>query len=236
MLLEEFVPDRVVSLGDLLDFPTISRHRDNPPFVATPQECLDTGFQILRDLREVTPGATWDLCDGNHDQRIRTELLNRAERLYGIKPAEFEAGVPEEEALSLSRLLHLDKLGINYVKNVAGYEHSSVELHPELEIRHGWLVGKGSAEKTLDALGRSVIFGHTHKKAEHFQLRSEGSRRVLRRAINTGTMSRLDLGYAVQPDWHQGFSTVNLWADGSFTVDQAVFVDGKLYWRDRCYS
>ncbi len=232
-LIADFNPDRFVYLGDLCDFPTINKFRDNPPFDASPQDCLDSGFSVLRALREVSPAAEWDFVAGNHDVRIKTEILGRAERLHGIRPADFDGA--EDEALSLRRLLHFDRLGIRYAEPQGGYQHSEVCLHPGLVVRHGWLVGSTTPEKSLDALGRSVIVGHTHAKGHVWRLRNEGDRRVLRQAVVAGTMSDLELGYNTRSDWHAGFVTVNLWPDGLFSVDHATFCEGVLSWRDRRY-
>jgi hypothetical protein len=122
-------PDEGVHLGDLMDFPTISRHRDNPAYAASPQECINAGYATLRSYREASPGTAWRLLRGNHDDRLRSEQLARAERIYGLRPADMDAE-RFDQALSLRNLLHLDALGIEYVGDDGQYEHTEIEVAP----------------------------------------------------------------------------------------------------------
>lgn len=237
MFLHETQPDEVVLGGDQSDFPSISRHRDNPAWSADPQECIQATFNLLAEYRDAAPNARFRLLKGNHDIRLETELLNRAERMYGIRPAEID-GV-EDHALSLSRLLHLDRLNIELVESPLpgdGYEHAQVEISPVLGARHGWLTGANTAGKTLDRLGHSVIVGHTHhQRITHRTTWGINRKPRVLLGVEAGCMCRVDggLGYSVNADWQMGFATVNVWKDGTFKVDLASFFDDTLYWRGR---
>jgi hypothetical protein len=225
-------PVEHVFLGDTADFPTISRHADHPAATATVQECLDSAYGILRRRAEAAPNAIRTKLKGNHDWRVEGELLSRSERLSGIRPAGEEVA-----ALSLRRLLQLDALGIELVEDKRGWEHAEVELVPGgngLVVRHGFVTGAGTAGKTLSKLGRSVIVGHGHQKESTYRLTYP--KRRLQQAFVAGTMSRNDEvfpHFAINPNWHQGFVTVERWPDGSFLIEHAVFHQGTLYWRDR---
>jgi hypothetical protein len=235
-----------VLLGDLLDFPTISRHRDNPPYDASPQECLDEAFAVLASIVEASTfedgsATRWTKLLGNHDERLRNELLLRAERLFGIRPAEIPGDGPQDDALSIRRLLHLDRLGIDLEAPVGGYANAQVAIGDRLAVRHGWLTGDNTAGKTLDRIGASIIVGHTHAKRDVWKVVYRdiaGERPIVLRGVEIGTMSRIKdgLGYAIRPGWTQGFVTVDLWPDGKFTIDHATFEDGSLLWRDRRFD
>jgi predicted phosphodiesterase len=150
--LQETQPDEVVLGGDGADFPSISRHRDNPAWNADPQACIQGTFDVYSDYREAAPNARFRKLKGNHDVRLETELLNRAERMYGLKPATIDG--EESEALSLKRLLHLNRLNIELIESPLpgdGYEHAQVNITPLLGARHGWLTGDNTAGKTLSA-------------------------------------------------------------------------------------
>lgn len=233
--LQQEQPTRHIFLGDTVDFPTISRHNDNAIFNASPQECIQKGYELLREKREASPLSKASMIAGNHDWRIHSELLARAERLHGLRPASTGSG-DELEAFSLRRLMHLDALGIEYVCPLQGWEHGEIEISPELVVRHGWITGAKTAQKTLDKLGRSVLVGHGHQREHSWKLVYSSRAPKLHQAVVTGTMSRLDLPFVVNPDWHQGFCTVSLFPDGNFVIEHAVWQDGALYWRNKKYT
>lgn len=229
-------PDGHVFLGDTLDLPTISRHPDHPAAVATPQECLDQGTLLLREKREAAPRAWAKKLEGNHDARLATEQLTRAERTYGLRPGAW--GDEEQvDAFSLRRLLHLDRLEIEHVTDIRGWQHGEVVLVPGPEglvVRHGFVTGANTAGRTMRKLGRSAIVGHDHGKEHHWWL--DPSAESLRQAMVAGTMSRNDEvfpHFTVKPDWHQGFVTATIWPGGRFVLEHAYYFDGALYWRDQ---
>lgn len=226
-------PDEHVFLGDGADFPTISRHPDHPAAMATVQECLEAYHGILRRRAEAAPGARRRKLKGNHDWRVESELLGRAERMYGIKPV--GSDVP---ALSLRNLLQLDALGVELVEDPRGWEHGEVELvagSRGLVVRHGWLTGANTAGRSLQKRGRSILVGHGHDREHVFSW--DPAVEVERQAAMLGTMSRARSTefphFAVCDSWLQGFATVTVWPDGAFVIEHARWQDGALYWRDR---
>lgn len=225
-------PAEHVFLGDGMDFPTISRHPDHPAATATPQECVDAYYGILRRRADAAPNAVRKKLKGNHDWRLEQEILTRSERLSGLKPAGESV-----DALSVRRLLHLDDLGIELIEDRRGWEHAEVEIVPGgngLVVRHGLVTGNNTAGRTIRKLGRSAMVGHDHSKEHVFRL--VYPKRHLHQGVVIGTMSRNDgvfPHFATNPDWHQGFSTVERWPDGSFVIEHAVFHNGSLFWRDQ---
>lgn len=234
-LVADVQPDRHVFLGDGLDFPTISRHDDHPAQMASPQECLDVYYGILRRRAEAAPNARREKLKGNHDWRIESELLKRAERMYGIRPVGED--VP---ALSLRRLLHFDALGIELVEHPLGWDHAEVELVEGvggLIVRHGWLTGANTAGRSLDKRGRSLIVGHNHSREHVYKW--DPSARVERQAAVCGVMCDVRSDrfpvYAATDDSLQGLIVVTHWPGEGFQIEHARYVDGALYWRDRRY-
>lgn len=229
-------------LGDLMDLPTISRHRDNPAFSQSAQECVDAGYGILRRRREASPGSEAVLLKGNHDDRFRTELLNRAERLHGLRPARTGDERDEPDVLSLRRLLHLEHLGIDYLETARGgsYEHAELELAPELVARHGWLTGPNAGARSAAQLGRSLVVGHTHAQAIGvvMQARDGGRHRLLGMEVGCLCRTAEGLGYTVNPAWSPGFGTVTLLEGGRFHLELATYdaADRRLVWRDQDYK
>lgn len=239
-MVADLQPEHHVFLGDLMDFPTISRHADHPAAMATVRECLEAGYGVLRRRAEAAPNAKRHLLKGNHDWRLESELLLRAERMAYITPVG-----ETEPALSLRRLLHLDALGVELVEDARGWEHAEVELIPGprgLVVRHGWITGANTAKRSLEKRGRSLMVGHGHGREHYFSW--DPSAETERQATMVGTMSRVRGGggddlhfpnFATCDDWLQGLATVTVWPSGRFVIEHARWEDGALYWRDRAW-
>lgn len=230
--LADVQPDELVSLGDLLDFPTISRHPDRPSWAATAQECIDSGYRILSERRDLVPDAAWTFLRGNHDWRLESELLTRAERMFGIRPADI-AGVESVPALSLRRLLHLDDLHIRLV----GIEGDKWELarHP---VAPG-LVAQHQLPKA-PRVTASIVAGHSHRQSirQVTEWDENGENPSTRTLVEAGCLCqpRGGLGYASDPDWQQGFVTAAISADGTVGYDLAYWRDGRLTWRGETWK
>jgi hypothetical protein len=123
------------------------------------------------------------------------------------------------------------------VEDPRGWEHGEIELVPGgngLVVRHGFVTGANTAAKTLAKLGRSIIVGHAHGREHHWRLVYPKKR--VQQGVVAGTMSRNDATFphfAINPNWHQGFVTVERWPDGTFVIEHAVYQNNALYWRDR---
>lgn len=235
-------PHRGVLIGDTIDLPDISRHPTNPEWAATTQECVDAAYLLLRDYVQSSKDTGWTKLGGNHDERLRRVVINQISDFYGLR----QAARPGEELggsiLDAEFLLRLDELGIEYVRPNGSYEHGQVNISNHLAARHGWIARKGSgasALKTLEHLGFSVVVGHTHRQSQVHKTRHDinGDLSTIT-AVETGCMCRIEegLGYAVAPDWQNGFATAIVWPDGTFRLELATYVNNTLYWRDQRYK
>lgn len=242
-VLKDLKPTAVVLTGDTVDFPDISRHKDNPEWHVSTQECIDAGYRLIRDYVEAADTASFTKLIGNHDERIRNEILNRAERLYGVRPAPTEDDPDPLEALSLRRLLHLDKLGVNLIQPNGNYTHAQFPIRSDLVVRHGWLTGANAPAKSLQSIDFNLIVGHTHRQSITKRLVHDHEGRVREQfAVETGCLCRLEggLGYAVDPNWAQGFAVATTWEDGSVNAELATIKnDGgrkSLFFRGEKWS
>lgn len=240
--LEHNKPDEGVLIGDTVDFPDISRHKDNPEWHVSAQECVDSGYELLLDYVLANEATDWTKLLGNHDERIRSRLLGFQTKLYGLRRAKVKGQPPEESVFHISNLLRLDELGIGIVDPGGNYDQGQYKLSPHLAARHGWHTKKGSgasALATLEQLGYSVVVGHTHRQGiVHKTTHDIDGNPSTLAAVETGCMCRIEggLGYAVAPDWQAGFATATVWDDGKFKLDLATYVNNKLYYRDQRYS
>lgn len=235
-------PDEGILIGDTIDLPKISRHPDDPEWAATTQECINAAAQILYEYRAAAPETQWKKLAGNHDERLRRAVINNLADFYGLKPAEVEE-LPDIPPIHSPRLLlRLDELDVEFIEPHGSYDHAQIRISDFLAARHGWIARKNSgasAHATLDHLGHSIIVGHTHRQSRVHQTKFtiDGQPKV-NTAVETGCMCRIEegLGYAVAPDWQNGFAVVEVWPDGTFAIDLATYVDGVLLYRDQRYS
>jgi hypothetical protein len=240
--LEHNQPDEGVLIGDTLDFPDISRHNDNPEWHVSAQECIDSGYLMLREYVQSSDQTRWTKLIGNHDERIRTRLINYQTRLAGLRRAKVPGEQPEETVFHISNLLRLDELGIKVIDPRGNYDQAQYNLSPHLAAVHGWKVRQGagaSALATLDHCGYSVVHGHTHRQAivHKTAYDIDGTSRVLA-AVETGCMCKVEkgLGYTPLPDWQNGFATASIWPDGTFKLEVATYTDGTLFYRDQRFT
>lgn len=214
--------------GDLLDFSTISRHREREGAVASVNECLNAGFGILRDYREVCPDAQIRFKRGNHSERLRHMIIDNAKGLHKITPAG-----EETEALSLRRLLHLDSLHIEYID--VEWDQAKTKLSKKLTARHGFSTSKNAGEQMLDKLSGSTIQGHSHRagitlRTEHTDDPDDPIR--VRMAIEGGCACIIPGGLSYvaggEPNWQNAFGAFRIWNDGDFHADLGIYLPGRL--------
>jgi hypothetical protein len=243
-------PERAVDLGDLMDFPDLGRHPDDPYNVAYAQECLQSGYEIRRDQVAASPGTVWQWMPGNHDIRLHTYLVKNAPRAAMIRRVDTDR-VQGEIVNDVSFLTRSDELGVEYIDPRGPYELAQIQLSKNLAVRHGWLVrakGGETAYKSLEKTGYSILVGHTHRQAivQHTVSEIDGGLRQLL-AAEIGCMCRVDAhdrdeggrvfpSYTPMPDWQQGFTTAMLWKDGRFKVDLATYVNGTLLWQGQRFE
>jgi len=234
-VLADTQPDFIEINGDLLDFSTVSRHRESVSgqYNESINECLQAGFEILADYRAAAPNARIRLKRGNHDERLHYAVIDQVPGLKGIKAADDE--VP---ALSLRNLLHLDRLHIEYVDEE--WSLAKTRITPKLTVRHGTSTAKNAPEEMLSKLAHSSIQGHTHRLSWRARTEWDDSSDedpfTVRGAFEHGTMATMKggLGYIPggEPQWQNGFLMVHTWPDGRFTVAPAVYVPGCLLMPD----
>lgn len=222
-------PDAGVVAGDLVDFSTISRHRQRDGYAQSVNECLSAGYRILRDYVEATEqfGTSWTYLRGNHDDRLVHSIQDSTPGLHRITAA--EETIP---ALSLERLLRLQELGVELIDE--DWDRAKVRLSRKLSVRHGYATGKNATSKALDSLAHSSIQGHTHRlsalyRAEHGDEVDPVSQRG---SFEAGCACVIEggLGYITggEPDWQNGFLVVHVWDDGDFAVAPAIYASGRL--------
>ena len=118
------------------------------------------------------------------------------------------------------------------VTDESEWPYAELLVTPHLTVTHGWLARKGagaSARATVERLRRSVIVGHTHRLAQVYVTYDEETPLI---AVEGGTMAliRGGLGYAMKPDWQNGFTIIHVHPEGKFHIVLAPIIDGSVYY------
>lgn len=231
--LRDVQPDGMSLTGDTVDLPTISRHADRPHWNLTPQECLDAGYVLLYDYCDAAPAAVKKKLRGNHDWRLESEILTRAERLWGLRPGKLETEDDDVPLYSIRRLLRLDELGIDlYGREGDKWELGEIPLAPDLVVMH-----QPPPLKKFARLGRDVIAGDTHRQRIEHLTEYDAGEPVVRTLMQVGMLGAADgLGYTRDPDWQQGFGTVTSWPNGSRLFELARWDGQALTWRGETWK
>lgn len=177
-------PTELVVNGDLLDFEALSRFLKDPRKVADPQNEIDEGAKILRDLEKAAPRANRVFLLGNHEERLEKYLMKNAPTLLGLR------------SLNLSELLGLQ--GWTVVPYPQFYRTGS------LIIQHGVSYGSTTADRNIAKFGGfSVIQGHSHRLSQRYVTSLHGTHS----SVEGGCLCLLEQPYSKHNNWQAGFAT-----------------------------
>jgi predicted phosphodiesterase len=218
--IRRFKPDQVITIGDEIDMPQVSRWTEGTPgwFEQTLGSDRDATVEILWDL-QVT-----DMIRSNHTDRLYNVIMKKIPAFLALPELKFE------------KFMKLDELGIKF-------HRKPLEFAPDWIAIHG---DEGSVKPTpgltaLDAArkhGKSVVCGHTHRAGQSAFTEASGGvlGRVLR-GVEVGNLMQFSkAGYMKGTgNWQQAFAVfyvdkkavtntiVHIEKDGSFVFE------GKRY-------
>jgi hypothetical protein len=218
--IKRFKPDQVITIGDEIDMPQVSRWTEGTPgwFEQTLASDRDATVEILWDL-QVT-----DMIRSNHTDRLYNVIMKKIPAFLALPELKFE------------KFMKLDELGIKF-------HRKPLEFAPDWIAIHG---DEGSVKPIpgLTALesarrhGKSVVCGHTHRAGQSAFTEASGGvlGRVLRGVEVGNLMDFKKAGYTKGvANWQQAFAVfyvdkkavtntiVHIEKDGSFVFE------GKRY-------
>jgi len=218
---KRYKPDQVVTIGDEIDMPTISRWKAGTAgaYTGTLAQDRDETVRILEALK-VT-----DVIRSNHTDRLFTTIALKAPGLLGV---------PE---LELPNFLRFKELGIKY-------HRKPFEVAPGWVALHG---DEGSTNSTpgLTALGlakrhgKSVVCGHTHRLGlTHVTEASGGVLGRILTGFEVGNLMNFSSAHYLKAgsgNWQQGFGI--LYVDNKLVTPSMIpvhkngsfVVEGKVY-------
>lgn len=221
-------PDSVVTLGDEIDLPQISRWTENTPgwYEQTLAADRDEAVEVLWSLVEHTKDA--HMIRSNHTDRLYNVIMKKIPAFLALPELRFE------------KFLKLDELGITYHKKPYAVARGIVAVHGDEQS-----IKPQPGLTALEAARRhgiSVICGHTHRAGQSAFTEASGGKigRILRGWESGHLMDVRQAHYTKGTmNWQQAFivieevgtnvqvSIINLEKDGTFVVS------GKRYGRAR---
>lgn len=183
-------PDKLVILGDFVDFPEFGTFEQEPGFALTVQPAIDRATMLLAEIRQAAgPDCQIILLEGNHDRRLQKAIVRNALAAFGLKRG--MAPPDEWPVMSLPYLLRLDELQVEYV---GGYPAGIVWINENVCVIHGKRVNSAgsTALRVIDDTRVSVIYGHVHRIELLHRARQSfhGAKRSF--AASIGCLCRLD--------------------------------------------
>jgi hypothetical protein len=241
-------PDKIVNLGDTLDFPEWStKFLVKPEFVLTTQPTIDYAHKFLALQRSIAPNAEIVLLGGNHDVRMGNVIAKNAMAALRLR----QANVPDSwPILSIPFLLRLDELTVTYV---GAYPAGRFQITQggggvtPLWAVHG---EKLDVAKVARSERQSFVQGHIHRIALHteqYEINGEPETVV---AFSPGCLCRVDgavpstksgddeFGRPVQrwENWSQGLAVVTEEEDGFWTSELIPIHRGRAHYRGKTYE
>jgi predicted phosphodiesterase len=190
--------DGIILNGDTIDCHSLSQFIRDPRARSFKEERQTTN-ELLEYLRQEFPNARIVWRDGNHEDRFKTYMMQKAPEVY------------DERFFSIDRLLNFDDLGIEYVTD------KRIVMLGGLAVMHGHEFFKGFAPPVNPARGaylkakQSVIVGHHHRTSEHTETALDGT---MTTTWSVGCLSDLHPAYSPYNSYNHGSAIVTL--DGSY--------------------
>jgi hypothetical protein len=227
LFIKAFRPDAVLTIGDEIDLPQISRWTENTP-----------GWyeQTLAEDRDRTVDVLWSLFE--YSKEAHMVRSNHTDRLYKVIMKKIPAFLSLPE-LKFEKFLKLDEMGVKFWTTPMPIAKGWIAIHGDL--------GSLNPNPGLSALnqakrhGQNVIMGHTHRAGR--SAHSEASNGVLRRVLHGVEVGHaMDLKaakYVSTPNWQQAFAIVtengkNVQVDLIYIEKDGTFqVHGRKYGRPR---
>ena len=187
-VVRERQPDRIIILGDAVDFYALSRFDKDPKRKKDIKYDRDEWHKIAKRIQQAAPYATKYFVEGNHEDRLRKYLWTSASALHDL--------------ISLDAIMRFNDFGI---KNMGKefFLDGILFTHGDRISPHA----SYTAKREHDRRGCSGMSGHTHRLGWYPVRRTNP--RTLEDGIEawheTGCLCSLYPEYTRYPNWHLGW-------------------------------
>lgn len=186
--------DGILLNGDVLDFHQMSDFIRDPEARNFKEE-RRLGTQFLGYLRQEFPKARIVFKEGNHDERVKRFVLQKAPELY------------DETILGLPALLHFDRYGVEHVGDRRAVMLGGLTTLHGHEFAKGITAPAAPARTAYLKAGVSVLIGHHHTTNEYTKTILGGK---IITCWSTGCLSDLHPHYSPYAGYNYGFANVDL--------------------------
>lgn len=180
-VIKKYKPERIIQLGDMYDFYSISRFDKHPDRIDSLQQELNRGFDIWKTIKKKSKNSLLEQLTGNHEVRLRKYLYRHPE-LYSLDCMKFE-NITRLDELDVK---HYDVEDICYLNDDLIVTHGANDDGCKLSQYAGY-----SAKNTLEKLGINGISGHCFdKETEILTKRGWINGLELKETDEVGTMNK----------------------------------------------
>jgi len=203
--------DFILINGDLLDcHKASSKFRHNPAMPEIKDE-INIGKNFIAFLRGKFPKKRIIFYEGNHDERLKFYVWDKAPALFGI------------EAIQLKSLLELDKHGVEFIENGSGWKIGS--LHGKHGNEAGLTGGINVTRTMLLRTFDNCIFGHVHK-TQSTPARNLDDKHFMNWSV--GCLCGLKPKYRPINDWNLGFALVEIFGKDFQVENKFILPDYRV--------
>lgn len=212
-------PKHLVIIGDFADFYTVSAHSKDPRRALKLDVELADVRHGLDELDALKPSGRKIYIEGNHCDRWRRYLQDKAPELFG--------------ALTVPELFSLDKRGWEFVPYKQYTKLGAVHLTHDCGSS-----GRYSVFRCLDTFQHSVVTGHSHRLAYIVEGDATGEPRVSAQFGHLVDVEATDYmhSHRANKDWGRGFgvgyhdpSTAYVYLTPVPIVNYTCAINGKLF-------
>lgn len=207
---EEYRPDIIVILGDLIDFYQISTFVKNPAKKSVKIE-IDETRKFLTELRRMFPDARIIFKTGNHEDRLEKYIFQNAKQIADL----VSDLLPIQLNLSALNIEYMtEPFSIGKLWFLHGHEKPGGAYNPEYITNVMW-----------NYIYDHFIVGHFHRKQQKTFKNISGD------TFWTGALGYLAgaMDYAILNKWTQGFCTVQYSSNGHFRAENREIANGEIF-------
>jgi predicted phosphodiesterase len=225
LAVRELMPDNIVLLGDMIDFPTLSRFEQRPEWSGQVQDSLDKTHAMLAQFRADAPDSNMYYLFGNHEQRLQKHMIKNNAELLGIKRAN------ASKELGVMTLEFLLRMGELEVEAVGGYPHGELWLEDHTVFVHG-TIAKPNQSTSIEYLKLNpyvnTVHGHSHRAEIQWRTTPTSWGNEQRFATSAGTLA--DIKGSV-PSYHNTIDEQGLVVNRAENWQQGVNIISHNYQR-----
>ncbi len=215
-------PDEIILMGDFGDFYAVQSYCKEPNIEGLLIKEVREVRDMLKELSQLFKKSKLIYIEGNHEDRLRRYISQKAPELFGL------VGVED--------LLCLKEYGYKFIKYEPAQKHHI--CGSTLIARHepstgGVNAARGTILKSLC----SVVYAHTHRKDESNIISLNGKNF---RSFCPGWIGDKNNGVFTyvkgHHQWTQGFALVDVLSNRDFHHNIIDIIDHKAMFNDKIYK